>query len=622
MPDCPFEVSTTNRYTIVTHEAATTARRFIKKGDVIKYLCGSLVPLTVDEEQDLDLTRRDFSIVMSSRRKAPSIFLGPARFANHDCNANARLVTRGSDGMEVVAARDIEVGDEITVTYGDNYFGDGNCECLCATCEKEGRGGWPARDKSRSVTGTATPAESTLTAPVGYGLRSSKRRASHSDPSSLSMTPEITDGSPRKRRRISTRSSQTTADVAQALEESEKPEETRKLRKKASGLRNELLTEHTPNSVPGSDTRLATPVTTSSTAKVDSEDELLASVKAAFAKAKSHKKRPVMHEAIASSEVTQSSKKRRLTPSTSQTVPKTSTATTFPIIDVPETPSTPSNPRVAAPGLGSVKRSGSSLDSSNSSLRDDSIPPASTPATSLDSTEGTSDVKEKAVKAEPSVKDLSVLPDHSALVHSNQLKTSDVSPFRKPVHPASAVLPTIELPPSAAAPVSKRTPGDYIRTSLLLGEKFSRWVDCRTCSGTWVQANGYQTRKECPRCERHSMLFGYQWPKTENRGEEDEERVMDHRTVHRFIRPEEEKALRKRGKGLDGPEDFGDLNEEGEEVVEEVRKNAKEENGKELQKKKKKKKPPVPRGWKGWVLEPLPKKKPGRPKKEPVFLSL
>lgn len=66
-----------------------------------------------------------------------------------------------------------------------------------------------------------------------------------------------------------------------------------------------------------------------------------------------------------------------------------------------------------------------------------------------------------------------------------------------------------------------------------------------------MQANGYQTRKECPRCERHSKLYGYQWPKTERAGRSDEEeRVMDHRIVHRFIPAEEEKLEMKRGRGV------------------------------------------------------------------------
>jgi histone-lysine N-methyltransferase SUV420H len=58
-----------------------------------------------------------------------------------------------------------------------------------------------------------------------------------------------------------------------------------------------------------------------------------------------------------------------------------------------------------------------------------------------------------------------------------------------------------------------RYQGDYFRTPLLLGEAYSRWVDCKTCDSCWVQPNGYYTRKECLRCERHSKLYGYRWPK-------------------------------------------------------------------------------------------------------------
>lgn len=123
LPDCPFEVSTTNRYTIDTHEAAVVARRDIRKGQVVKYLCGIQVTMTEEEEEDIKSTRRDFSIVVSSRNKSASLFLGPARFANHDCGANAKLMTAGNAGMEIIAVRDIGIGDEITVTYGKTANG-------------------------------------------------------------------------------------------------------------------------------------------------------------------------------------------------------------------------------------------------------------------------------------------------------------------------------------------------------------------------------------------------------------------------------------------------------------------------------------------------------------------
>ncbi|KAK6437508.1 histone lysine methyltransferase Set9 [Oleoguttula sp. CCFEE 5521] len=141
LPDCPFEVGTTNRYTIVTHEACITARRVIRQGEPVKYLTGIQVEMTEREEKELS-SRTDFSIVISSRRKRPSLFLGPARFANHDCDSNAKLSTSGAHGIHIVARRSIAIGEEITVTYGEDYFGQDNCECLCATCERLLRNGW------------------------------------------------------------------------------------------------------------------------------------------------------------------------------------------------------------------------------------------------------------------------------------------------------------------------------------------------------------------------------------------------------------------------------------------------------------------------------------------------
>ena len=141
LPECPFEVCTTNRYTILTHEACVVARRPISPGESIKFLTGIQVEMTEKEEEELS-SRTDFSIVISSRRKRPSLFLGPARFANHDCDSNARLSTSGPHGINIVARKHIQTGDEITVQYGDNYFGEDNCECLCGSCEKAVRNGW------------------------------------------------------------------------------------------------------------------------------------------------------------------------------------------------------------------------------------------------------------------------------------------------------------------------------------------------------------------------------------------------------------------------------------------------------------------------------------------------
>jgi histone-lysine N-methyltransferase SUV420H len=94
-----------------------------------------------------------------------------------------------------------------------------------------------------------------------------------------------------------------------------------------------------------------------------------------------------------------------------------------------------------------------------------------------------------------------------------------------------------------------RIPGDYVLTHRLLAEPTSAWINCKICEEPFVQQNAYFTRSSCPRCERHSKLYGYMWPKTDKEGKNDtEERVLDHRTIHRFVRPSEERNIRKRNR--------------------------------------------------------------------------
>lgn len=62
----------------------------------------------------------------------------------HDCNPNCELIR---DGRYITfrVVRPIAPGEEITGWYGEDYFGDGNCDCLCETCEKGGKGGYTNR---------------------------------------------------------------------------------------------------------------------------------------------------------------------------------------------------------------------------------------------------------------------------------------------------------------------------------------------------------------------------------------------------------------------------------------------------------------------------------------------
>ncbi|KAK9245979.1 hypothetical protein V1506DRAFT_536803 [Lipomyces tetrasporus] len=139
-PTVPFELGTTERYRAVSRRSETCvlARRPIPAGTTIQHLSGKMVALSPQDEKSL---KRDFSIIYSHRLGESCLMLGPCRFVNHDCNPNARFMAKGSHGVvAVVAVRKIEVGEEVTVSYADNYFGKKNRECMCATCERRGKG--------------------------------------------------------------------------------------------------------------------------------------------------------------------------------------------------------------------------------------------------------------------------------------------------------------------------------------------------------------------------------------------------------------------------------------------------------------------------------------------------
>ncbi|EHA25173.1 hypothetical protein ASPNIDRAFT_56722 [Aspergillus niger ATCC 1015] len=432
LPDSPFEVTTTNRYTVTEHEAAICARKFIKQGQEIKYLSGTLVPMTKEEEQDLDLKRKDFSIVMSSRRKTPSFFLGPARFANHDCNANGRLVTRGMEGMQVVAIRNIHIGEEITVSYGEDYFGIDNCECLCLTCERAVRNGWAPQLDSDQESPASTPAYD---------------------------EPALSEAllSPNKRKHV--------PDTDSESSPSSTPRKRTKFTRQSSKLRSEVVFSD------------LTPSIESSTVQPAGAGDI----------------------------------------HTESTVQSTATTTADP----------------DSPG---------SLDDSHRSS-------TSTAATSVcdnpvqikieEVTETTVQAPILTVEGRLDLSTGSADPERRILGLGTVVKKSRKSRSKE-------VVPSVEVEPPRA-----RVPGDYTKTSKLLAQAYDRWVDCRTCNAWFVQQDSYLTRRECPRCERHSKLYGFQWPKTDREGPaDDEERVMDHRTVHRFLYPEEEALISRKDRGV------------------------------------------------------------------------
>ncbi|KAH8696016.1 SET domain protein [Talaromyces proteolyticus] len=494
LPECPFEISTTNRYTITEQEATVVARRDIKRGQEIKYLCGTLVSMTRQEELDLDLNRKDFSIVMSSRRKSPSLFLGPARFANHDCDANGRLATRGSDGMQVVAVRDIDAGEEITVSYGEDYFGIDNCECLCESCERAIRNGW-SLSISAPGSQTSTPVRdegelATLRSSQSSQSRKRKAETDFDSDSSTCSTPRdlrLRNEMSLAETTITTSSKKRKFDGYGDNPSPTTPGKRGRFERQLSKLRDEILLPEIPE-----------PVKTPS---------FLAQVDENLSNLEHRGHQP-------GSQNTNSYVENGTNIVTDQDSPRSSSD------ESQQSEST------AATSISDVDRI-VKLESVGSDIE---IPPLVTRAQKSPDTDKTSHSNNQSNKA------------------LNLSKIADTKADSKQTVGSKSPLPSVEdeiLTPGI------RSPGDYTKTAKLLAQRYDRWVDCQTCPCWFLQQNAYQTRKECPRCERHSKLYGFRWPKTDPEGSsDDEERVMDHRTVHRFLSTEEELKVDRKTRGI------------------------------------------------------------------------
>lgn len=582
--DCAWEVSTTNRYTITTYEASVTARRRIRQGDTIKYLTGTLVPLTTEESADLDLTNRNFSIVVSSRKKNSSIFLGPARFANHDCDANGRLVTRGENGMEVVAMKNIEVGDEITVSYGDDYFGPNNMDCLCHTCEQMERNGWTS--KADILDSPSRPSTPQLEPRPGFHLGALKRKRDSDGYHSSSAPPPSKHAkvvqSPSKLQQSWTPPDSSDSDNPPPVLVERFSEPIDNLRvamdKDPAALSPPTSQSQTESESPG-------PVQPDTTTGAP-EDTMAESTQSDDQPPESSK---------SPKEVDESKMATKLLAKLSDNAPMSPAPTS------PSSNGFSSENGVATQALNSAQITDSSV----------TIKVESVEMTKVEDDEDTIIVaparrnSDQADSTEPKQKK-SGKPQRSAPHTISTLATTTVTKETRAARPRNSeaaensVLPSIE-PNTQSATVSNltvhpvtgtiRIAGDYILTRKLLAQPHDRWVQCHNdiCLGFFIQPNGYQTRRECPRCERHSMLYGYPWPKTDpdprkllerrsqggGRGKKNgappveysayrrhgrsgkgtwvegggdpEERVMDHRTIHRFVLPEEEREMTRKG---------------------------------------------------------------------------
>ncbi|KAJ3147676.1 Histone-lysine N-methyltransferase set9 [Geranomyces michiganensis] len=173
LPKAGFEITSTRRYACTGKaEACIKATDRFNPGDEIRACTGFIAQLSGEDEEHL--ANRDFSVMYSSAKSSNCLFLGPARFVNHDCDPNCVFFSSNprANLISFKVKKRIELGEEITTFYGESYFGENNKECLCATCERLGRGGFTGTRDIIQVLG-----DNDIAMPVVSRLRRNQARA-------------------------------------------------------------------------------------------------------------------------------------------------------------------------------------------------------------------------------------------------------------------------------------------------------------------------------------------------------------------------------------------------------------------------------------------------------------
>lgn len=487
-PDAGFEVGSTNRYNPLSPEASVVARRVFTRGDTVKFLTGVMAPMSSAEEDEFAAGQTDFSIIYSSRVGGMSLLLGPARFVNHDCEPNCKFVTTNKENVTLYVERKIEIGEEITVNYAEDYFGEGNKECLCRTCEVQMRNGW-AGDAASVMSDEEIDIDSLVPGAI-VTRRSSRKRQSYS--TSLEVPVESFD---RKRggRKAASGAILSPPDSDRGTSVEFGNSATPSVMGGASATPSVIGGPGTPSQshspAPEDQVKPVTPPETNGTAtpagNIAGEEQLIKVVEDTAAASDAIAESLLALPGVLDESTIQAEEEGAPTPQ--------ETDTNSPQSTIPDCPPEqhPTHPLTASPDF--QKSFGLSAPLSALTVVSSSL---NIPAP---------------------------LPEDEELSDFTDIDDDDLDDrILTALLPAPRKKSKRSLPPPTPAliePPRTRVPGDYL--SWHLNTEGTKCV-CSDCKKTFVHDDRWYVPRACKRCERHSKIYGLVWPKTVKRKNDSE----------------------------------------------------------------------------------------------------
>jgi histone-lysine N-methyltransferase SUV420H len=476
-----------------------------------------MVKMSDEEEEAYTHGKTDFSIIYSSRVGGMSLLLGPARFVNHDCQPNARFITTNKDHIHLLVLRDIEVGEEITVSYADDYFGENNSECLCRSCELEVKNGWAPTPTVKEEPVEYANSIDMEDAPSAPGMRKTRSKRKNDNTSELPPPPE------KKTKREDDKE-----DVLTPPDSDRASSEDPKTLRIAAASSNLESKPHTPVHFPPTPTtNNVTPVPaplkildTETTEAVVAETLLFMSQSPGFIKSSTFSPQTASPRGLgelapsrALSYGGTASIAERSLPARSNTFPassRTSQANSSGLSAFnTSVPAATTQPAVPGPT--------DAMDVDRSFTASAPAPASSKPATSTTADEDS----ELSEISDSELVRLGQTIDKASPVEQVTPSESEQKKRHRSTEASSRRKTTMIAPPLYAEPTRKRVPGDYIN----FFDSDCIKCTCMDCKEDFIHNDRWYVPRSCRRCERHSKIYGLVWPKTVKRKGDSEVRA-------------------------------------------------------------------------------------------------